>query len=97
VFTTASGTPLRHSNFMLRVWHPAVARAELPKGLRFHDLRYTCAALLIKQGVHPKAVQRHLGHTSFVLTMDRYGHLYDDDVSRVADTLDLAFQAVAEG
>jgi len=43
--------------------------------VRFHDLRHTHAALLIAQGVHPKAIQERLGHSSIRVTLDRYGHL----------------------
>ena len=39
VFTSRSGAPLRHQNFMTRVWQPALSRAEL-LGLRIHDLRH---------------------------------------------------------
>ena len=47
-------------------------------GLRFHDLRHTTVALLIKKEVHPKAIADMLGHSSIAITMDRYGHLYGD-------------------
>jgi len=42
--------------------------AGLPR-LRFHDLRHTCAALLIAQGVHPRYVMDILGHSQIALTM----------------------------
>jgi hypothetical protein len=38
------------------------------------DLRHTCAALLIAQGAHPKAMMEGLGHSSITVTLDRYGH-----------------------
>jgi integrase len=41
-----------------------VEGATVPEDLRIHDLRHTCAALLIAQGDHPKAIQAHLGHSS---------------------------------
>jgi integrase len=47
--------------------------------------------MLIAQGCHPKIVQEHLGHSSIVLTMDRHGHLYPEDRSRVSNALDAAF------
>ena len=59
VFTSPTGEPLRHGLFYRRFFKPAV-RAALPAekhGLRFHDLRHTCAALLIAAGAHPKAIQ----------------------------------------
>jgi len=40
-----------------------IAEAELPH-IRFHDLRHTHAALMLKQGVHPKIVSERLGHAS---------------------------------
>ena len=43
--------------------------------LRFHDLRHTCATLLLRANVHPKVVQERLGHVSIRLTMDTYSHL----------------------
>jgi integrase len=90
VFIAAKGGPLRHNNFYQRVFCPALARAGLPAQVRFHDLRHTCAALLIAQGAHPKAIQAHLGHSSIQVTMDRYGHLFLDALEHLADRLDVA-------
>ena len=41
-----------------------VSRAGLPHRLWFHDLRHTCASLLIGQGASVKAVQAQLGPAS---------------------------------
>jgi integrase len=59
-----------------RVFVPAVRDAGLRPGLRLHDLRHTCASLLIQLGAHPKVIQEWLGHRSITVTMDVYGHLY---------------------
>ncbi|CAN5808031.1 site-specific integrase [soil metagenome] len=88
VFTSREGQPLRNSNFRRRVWHRATAEAGLAEGLRIHDLRHTCASLLIAQGAHPKAIQVHLGHSSISVTMDRYGHLFPSDMDALAADLD---------
>jgi integrase len=90
VFTAPKGGPLRHNNLYQRIFCPALARAGLPAQVRFHDLRHTCAALLIAQGAHPKAIQAHLGHSSIQVTMDRYGHLFPDALEQLADRLDAA-------
>jgi integrase len=90
VFTAPKGGQLRHNNFYQRLFCPALARAGLPTEVRFHDLRHTCAALLIAQGAHPKAIQAHLGHSSIQVTMDRYGHLFPDALEHLADRLDAA-------
>ena len=55
---------------------------------RFHDLRHTCAALLIAQGAHPKEIQERLGHSTITLTFDRYGHLFPSLDERLRDGLD---------
>jgi len=61
--------------------------------VKIHELRHTGASILINQGLHPKIVQQHLGHSSIVVTMDRYGHLYPSDTERVEDALDAAFES----
>jgi integrase len=38
--------------------------------IRFHDLRHTCATLLLKQSVNPKYVQELLGHADISLTLN---------------------------
>jgi integrase len=90
VFTAPRGGQLRHHNFYRRLFCPALARAGLAEQIRFHDLRHTCASLLIAQGAHPKAIQAHLGHSSIQVTMDRYGHLFPDALEHLADRLDAA-------
>jgi integrase len=88
VFTSSEGGPLRNSNFRRRVWNDAVAEAGLGEGLRIHDLRHTCASLLIAEGAHPRAVMGHLGHSSITVTMDRYGHLFPSDMEALAEAFD---------
>ena len=48
--------------------------ASLPH-IRFHDLRHTCATLLLSKGVHPKFVQELLGHATISITLDTYSHV----------------------
>lgn len=62
-------------------------------GARFHDLRHTCAALLIAQGAHPKAIQHRLGHSSITVTLDRYGHLFPALDDALTDALDATYRA----
>lgn len=78
VFSGPDGGPLRRSNFHARVWRPTVGSAGLAPAPRFHDLRHSHVALLIAAGVPLKAIQDRLGHSSIVMTMDRYGHLLSD-------------------
>ncbi len=73
IFASETGTPLRQSTVDRRSFKPLLKRARL-EGVRFHDLRHTCATLLLSHGVHPKFVQELLGHASITMTLDRYSH-----------------------
>lgn len=43
--------------------------------LRFHDLRHSCASLLLAAGVPLKQIQEWLGHSDFAITANTYAHL----------------------
>jgi integrase len=61
-----------------------------------HDLRHTCASLAISAGANVKVLQTLLGHKSATLTLDRYGHLFPDDLGRIADAFDTAARTAAD-
>src|SRR5690606_3481369 len=88
VFTASNGSPMRNSNFSKNVWKPAVEGSGVHKGLRIHDLRHTSVALLISLGAHPEEIKQHLGHSSIMVTMDIYGHLFPSRTRELADALD---------
>lgn len=92
VFLGEDGGLMRRSNFNRRYWKPAVSAAGLPGALRFHDLRHTCASILISQGAHPKEIQARLGHSSIMTTMDRYGHLFPSLGKQLDENLEEVFQ-----
>ena len=50
-----------------------------------HQLRHTCASLAISAGANVKVLQTLLGHKTATLTLDRYGHLFPDDLGSIAD------------
>jgi integrase len=74
VFCTTAGKPLDFRNVATASFKPLLKKAGLPD-IRFHDLRYTCATLLLSRGHHPKLVQELLGHSSVAMTLDRYSHV----------------------
>lgn len=57
----------RHFNLLLK-------KNSLPH-IRFHELRHSCASLLINQGFTLKDVQEYLGHADIQMTANIYGHL----------------------
>ena len=59
---------------VLHMLHRVLKRAGLPK-VRFHDLRHTCASMLLSEGYGLKDVQEWLGHSDIKMTANIYGHL----------------------
>jgi integrase len=74
IFATDTGGPINQSNLRQRSFLPLLRRAGLPH-VRFHDLRHTCATLLLAEGTHPKYVQELLGHATVAITLDTYSHV----------------------
>jgi integrase len=72
--TTEVGRPLRREAVARNHFRPLLVRAALPPTTRLHDLRHTCATLLLAQGTHPTLVQHLLGHSSVSMTLDKYSH-----------------------
>jgi integrase len=89
VFPSGVGTPLSGGN-LNRTFKATLQRAGLPKSTRFHDLRHTCATLLLKQGVNPKFVQELLGHADISLTLNVYSHVLPDMGDAAAGAMDAA-------
>ncbi|WP_324191838.1 tyrosine-type recombinase/integrase [Nocardia brasiliensis] len=61
-----------------------------------HGLRHSAASLAISGGANIKVVQRMLGHKTATLTLDLYGHLFDDDLGPVADAMNRGALAAAD-
>jgi site-specific recombinase XerD len=74
VFTSSVGTPIEPSD-LSRHFKQVLKEAGLPEHTRFHDLRHSCATLLIVMGVHPRVVMEILGHSQISTTMNIYAHV----------------------
>jgi integrase len=98
-FPTGTGRIMRHNDIM-RAFKSIVRNAGLldtkgaPKYTGLHALRHFYASWCINptnrggQGLAPKVVQDRLGHSSIVMTMDTYGHLFppsEDSHKRLAE------------
>ncbi len=59
------------SNIDKRSLKPLLAKVGL-RPIRFHDLRHTCAPLMLSQGVNPKFAQERLGHATISTTIQKY-------------------------
>ncbi len=89
VFTTGVGTPISRGDLITRSFKPLLQQAGLPT-VRFHDLRHTCATLLLSKGTHVKLVQELLGHSTIAVTLDTYSHVLPGMGDGLADTMDEA-------
>jgi integrase len=74
IFASEVGEPLDRRFITTHRFKPLLKRARLPQ-IRFHDLRHTCATLLLSQNVNPKVVSEMLGHASIAITLDTYSHV----------------------
>ena len=65
-------------------------KCALPR-IRLHDLRHTCASVLLSTGFSIKDTQDWLGHSDIRTTANIYGHLDSQRKSGIANSLSLAF------
>lgn len=86
VFPGKGGSWMTPGEFRWR-FDPAATAVGLD-GLVPHELRHTAASLAIRSGANVKVVQRMLGHKTATLTLDRYGHLFPDELDALATRLD---------
>lgn len=65
----------------MRLWPRAI-----PRTVRFHDLRHSCATHLLRAGIDAHRVQKFLRHSSIVTTTTTYAHLLAEDLRGAAAT-----------
>jgi integrase len=88
VFTTATGRHVEPRNL-----NTAFARLTARAGvrpIRLHDLRHSCATLLLSRGVSPRVVMDILGHSQIAVTMNIYGHVMPAMQQEAAGHIDAA-------
>jgi len=80
VFLGPKGNVLDYDWFRKTIFVPATTSLGL-EGITIHSLRHTCASLLIKLKAPITTVSHILGHASVKMTLDTYGHYYEDDTA----------------
>ncbi|MBI4942192.1 MAG: site-specific integrase [Actinobacteria bacterium] len=86
VFPTSIGTVFEPRN-LNRLFAELVEAAGLRR-IRVHDMRHTCASLLLAQGVPPRVVMEILGHSQISITMETYAHVMPTAMRDAADAVD---------
>ena len=74
MFASETGEPVNRHHLPSRRFKALLRRAQLPE-ITFHDLRHTCATLLLTKNVNPKIVSEMLGHATIAITLDTYSHV----------------------
>jgi integrase len=86
VFTSTVGTVIEPRN-LNRFFDELITKAGVRR-IRFHDLRHTCASLLLAQNVPARVVMEILGHSQLAMTTDLYSHVMPTALRAAADAMD---------
>jgi integrase len=88
IVTSHTGKPLSKST-MRDNFRRLLKAAGLPI-IRIHDLRHSCASILLGEGVAAQTVSKYLGHSEVKTTLDIYGHVSRSQTQEAAITMDHA-------
>ena len=88
VFASEIGESLGRRDLTSRRFKPLLKRAKLSEKTRFHDLRHTCATLLLTKNVNPKIVSEMLGHATIAITLDTYSHVLPNMRDQAAQAME---------
>jgi integrase len=89
IFASETGEPLDRRAVTKLKFKPLLKRSGLPE-IRFHDLRHTCATLLLTRNVNPKIVSEMLGHSTIAITLDTYSHVLPNMRNQAAAAMEEA-------
>jgi integrase len=89
IFASETGEPLDRRVVTKSKFKPLPKRAGIPE-IRFHDLRHTCATLLLTRNVNPKIVSEMLGHATIAITLDTYSHVLQNMRDQAAAAMEEA-------
>jgi integrase len=78
VFSNSDGFPIRPNAVSVQ-WNREIRRIKRVPPVVFHSLRHTHASALIRAGIDVVSVSRRLGHSSPVITLKVYAHLFGDE------------------
>jgi integrase len=90
VFCQSDGSPITPS-WLSYTWRNTCVSLKLPR-VSLHSLRHAHASALIAAGVDVVKISRRLGHSSPVVTLRIYAHLFSTDDSAAAKAIEAAMR-----
>ena len=90
IFKWENGKPYT-PDFITKKFPKLLKKYDLPH-IRFHDLRHSCASLLLASGFSLKDIQEWLGHSDFSITANIYAHLDTARKTNIAESMSKTFQ-----
>ncbi len=75
---------LHRPGYITLTFRRMIRKSGLPY-ISFHDLRHSCATMLLSLGFSMKAVQEQLGHSMYATTANTYAHVYDRTKQEIAE------------
>jgi integrase len=94
IFYTVGGGMIDHL-ILNKLCQRAAKKAGLGP-LNIHLLRHTCASLLIDDGANARTLQVFMGHSDIRVTLQTYGHLFDNADQALADSMEARRQRYRE-
>lgn len=89
IFKWENGKPYA-PDFITMKFAKLLKQHDLPH-IRFHDLRHSCASLLVANGFQLKDIQEWLGHSDIQTTANIYAHLDDERKKKIANSMSASF------
>lgn len=91
VFCWDNGNPYK-PDYISRHFKQILIKYNLPV-IRFHDLRHSCASLLVSNGFTLKDIQEWLGHADIQTTANIYAHLDTERKANIMKSMTDAFSS----
>jgi integrase len=88
LFPSRNATPVNAYYLIRHSWRKMKIKAGLPESTRFHNLRHTCASILLARGVPVTVVSQYLGHADPNITLRVYAHMIDGMDGVAAQAMD---------
>ena len=86
VVRSAAGRPIAKSTLRGN-FRRVLRKAGLPP-MRLHDLRHSCASLLLGEGMAAQTLAKLLGHSEVKTTLNLYGHVSQSQTKEAAIAMD---------